>query len=98
MSSFKAVYALDKLLFYTRPHMENIQSTSISTDMDDLVHHLTYLRVLILLKDATAPRESPHRYASTQESTQELPAEAVLTMSAPCCPYTKLVFGRTDIR
>lgn len=42
--------------------------------------------------------ESPHRYASTQKSTQERPAEAVLTMSPPCCPYTKLIFGRTDIR
>lgn len=107
-SSYKAVYAMDKLLFYTRAHMENIQSTFISVDMDDLVHHLTYLCVLILLKDTIVPRESPcihrenmqssHRYASTQKSTQELPAEAVLTMSPPCCPYTKLVFGRTDIR
>lgn len=42
--------------------------------------------------------EHPHRYASTQKSTQELPAEAVLTMSPPCCPHTKLVFGRKYIR
>lgn len=38
------------------------------------------------------------RPVTTQKSTQELPAEAVLTMSPPRCPYTKLVFGRTDIR
>lgn len=59
MSSCKAVYAVDNLLFYTTAHMENVQSTIISIDMDDLVHPLTYLRVLILLKDAIAPRESP---------------------------------------